>query len=116
VIGPSNPYVSIDPIITRPGVCAALEKKRVVAVSPIVAGKAVKGPLGEMIPALAGVPASTLAIARHYGGLLIGLVVESGDETPSAMLPVLATSTIMRTRRDRVDLAEKVLAWADSLA
>ena len=61
VFGPSNPYVSIDPILSRPGVRAALQKRPVIAVSPIVGGRAVKGPLGTMIPELAGTPRWRLA-------------------------------------------------------
>src|SRR5262249_22256256 len=68
VFGPSNPYVSIDPILTRPGVRAALAGRPVVAVSPIVGGRAVKGPLGTMIPELAGRAPSPEAIVAHYGG------------------------------------------------
>src|SRR5262249_3748122 len=69
LVGPSNPYVSVDPILSRPGVRAALAGRKVIAVSPIVGGKAVKGPLGSMIPELTGAPATAAAIARHYGGL-----------------------------------------------
>src|SRR5205814_1504881 len=99
LIGPSNPYVSIDPILSLDGVRAALARKTVVAVSPIVRGAAVKGPLAPMIPALAGRPPTAAAVARHYEGLLAGIVVESGDEHDlDGALPVLATATIMRTR------------------
>ena len=118
VIGPSNPYVSVDPILTLPGVRAALEGKRVIALSPIVGGKAVKGPLGEMIPALAGRPASAAAIAAHYGPLLRGMVVEHGDGGEGAelgALPVLQTRTIMHERRDRVRLARELLAFGAEL-
>ena len=106
VIAPSNPYVSIDPILTLDGVRAAVGRKRVVAVSPIVGGRAVKGPLAEMIPSLAGEPASADAIARHYGDLVDLLVVERGD--PCAA-PHLATATVMRDTADRRRLAEEVL-------
>ncbi len=114
LIGPSNPYVSIDPILSLEGVNAALRKKRVVAVSPIVGGRAVKGPLATMIPELTGAPASALAIAEHYGALLAGIVIERGDESPQMPphLSVLATDTIMKSRDDRVRLAREVLAFA----
>jgi LPPG:FO 2-phospho-L-lactate transferase len=115
-IGPSNPYVSVDPILSRPGVRSALERKLVIAVSPIVGGRAVKGPLAEMIPALAGEPASAAAIARHYGALLGGLVVELGDEAAIADLPVHAGSTIMKSRDDRARLARECLAFAERLS
>jgi LPPG:FO 2-phospho-L-lactate transferase len=115
VIGPSNPYVSIDPILLRPGLRAALARRRVVAVSPIVGGQAVKGPLATMIPQLAGVPASAAAIADHYRGLLHGLVVEHGDEAGLSGLPVLATATVMRSVDDRQRLAAEVIDFAESL-
>jgi LPPG:FO 2-phospho-L-lactate transferase len=118
LIGPSNPYVSIDPILRVPQLLAALAKKRVVAVSPIVGGRAVKGPLAEMIASLAGRAPSASAIAEHYGALLRGLVVERGDEPAPALpnLAILATATIMRDRDDRRRLAEEVLTFAESLS
>jgi LPPG:FO 2-phospho-L-lactate transferase len=112
LIGPSNPYVSIDPILSIDGVRAALARKRVVAVSPIVRGRAVKGPLAAMIPQLTGLDASVAAIARHYGSLLSGIVVQRGDEGEIATGAVRATDTIMRTRIDRVRVARETLAFA----
>jgi LPPG:FO 2-phospho-L-lactate transferase len=115
VIGPSNPYVSVDPILTLPGLRAALAGKRVLALSPIVGGKAVKGPLAEMIPALSGHAASAAAIAAHYAPLLTAMVVEDGDGAELGELPVLETRTIMHTRRDRVRLARELLAFGARL-
>jgi len=69
--------VSTDPILTVDGVRAAIAAKPVVAVSPIVGGRAVKGPLAGMIETLAGRAPSAAAIADHYGGLLRGLVLEA---------------------------------------
>ncbi|MFO0759199.1 MAG: 2-phospho-L-lactate transferase [Byssovorax sp.] len=115
LIGPSNPYVSIDPILDRPGVRAALRGKTVVAVSPLVHGQAVKGPLAAMIPALGGREASSAAIAAHYGDLLSGMVVETGDDEGLGALPSLATSTVMKTRADSLRLAREVLAFAEAL-
>jgi LPPG:FO 2-phospho-L-lactate transferase len=116
LIGPSNPYVSIDPILSLDGVRAAIANKRVVAVSPIVGGRAVKGPLGSMIPELTGAAATAGAVARHYGALLGGFVVERGDEGEVAGTRVRATDTIMRTRDDRLRLARETLAFAAELA
>jgi LPPG:FO 2-phospho-L-lactate transferase len=116
LIGPSNPYVSIDPILSLDGVRAALGQKTVVAVSPIVGGRAVKGPLATMIPELTGAAATAGAIARHYGGLLAGLVVERGDEQDVDGVRVCATDTIMRSRDERVRLARETLAFAAELA
>jgi LPPG:FO 2-phospho-L-lactate transferase len=115
VIGPSNPYVSIDPILTRPGVQEALAQRPVVAVSPIVGGRAVKGPLAEMIPALTGASPSAAAVARHYAGLLAGIVVERGDEAAVTALPAHATDTVMRSRADRERLAREVLEFAAAI-
>ncbi|MFO7179903.1 MAG: 2-phospho-L-lactate transferase [Pseudomonadota bacterium] len=115
LIAPSNPYVSIDPILGLDGVRAALAAKPVVAVSPIVHGRAVKGPLATMIPALAGVAPSAAAIARHYGALLRGIVVERGDERQIEGVAVYATDTVMRSRADRQRLARETLAFAAEL-
>jgi LPPG:FO 2-phospho-L-lactate transferase len=115
LIGPSNPYVSIDPILALDGVRAAMSRKHVVAVSPIVGGRAVKGPLGSMIPELTGAAATAGAVARHYGAILTGLVVERGDEGEVDGVRVRAADTIMRTRDDRVHLARQVLAFVAEL-
>jgi len=118
VFGPSNPYVSIDPILTRPGVREALEGRVVVAVSPIVGGRAVKGPLGTMIPELAKIEASAGAVVAHYEGLLRGVVVEHGDEgsvLPAHGARALATRTVMKSRAESLKLARDVLAFAASL-
>jgi LPPG:FO 2-phospho-L-lactate transferase len=109
VIGPSNPYVSIDPILTLPGVREALFARPVVAVSPIVHGQAIKGPLAAMIPGLAGVPASAAAIAAHYPGLA-AVVVEEGDAVPG--VPILEARTVMRSPADSEALARTVLDFS----
>jgi LPPG:FO 2-phospho-L-lactate transferase len=115
VIGPSNPYVSIEPILSLPGIATALMRKPVIAVSPIVDGRAVKGPLADMILSLTGRAASAAAIARHYGPLLRGIVIEQGDEADVKTPHVLATSTVMRDRADRARLARELLAFAERL-
>lgn len=112
VIGPSNPYVSIDPILACPGVLERVARLPVIAVSPIVRGKAVKGPLARMLHTLAGAPASPASIATHYGALLAGLVGEAGDELP-AQLPCHGTRTVMTTRAASLELAHEVLAFAE---
>jgi LPPG:FO 2-phospho-L-lactate transferase len=93
----------------------AIARKPVVALSPIVAGAAVKGPLAAMIQDLAGEAASAGAVARHYRGLLGAMVVESGDEHTVGPLPVLGTSTVMRSRDDRLRLAREVLAFSEGI-
>ena len=111
VIGPSNPYVSIDPILGLDGIRSGLAARKVIAVSPIVGGKAVKGPLAKMIETLAGRPASAVAIRDHYGDLLRGFVLEEGDEAP-ADLPVLRTGTVIPDATSRARLAREVLMFA----
>ena len=113
VIGPSNPYVSIDPILTLPGVRDAIGEKQVIGVSPIVRGRAVKGPLAAMFGSLGSLEPSAGAVARHYDGLLSGFVVERGDEASVAGVPTLATETVMRSATDRRRLARDLLAFAD---
>lgn len=124
LIGPSNPYVSIDPILSLHGVREAMREKLVLAVSPIVGGRAVKGPLAEMIPTLAGRAASAQAIVAHYAGLLSGIVVEHGDveacrseqhATQIEGIPCHAADTIMAGKESRVALAREVLAFAARL-
>lgn len=118
VICPSNPFVSIEPILSLPGVRDAIEGRPVIGVSPIVGGRAVKGPLATMIPDLLGVPASAAAIASRYGGLLNALVVEPGDTPPAAErgeTTFFETGVIMGGEADRVRLATEVLQFASAL-
>ncbi len=114
VICPSNPWVSIDPILAIPGIREMLQQKPVVAISPIIGGKTVKGPAAKMYAELGYTP-SAFAVARHYGSLLSGYVMDSQDvdllpEFLAMNLPVLVTNTLMQTPDDRVSLAGKVLA------
>jgi LPPG:FO 2-phospho-L-lactate transferase len=111
IVGPSNQYVSVDPILCLDGVRDAIARKPVVALSPIVGGAAVKGPLATMIPELTGEAPSAGAVARHYRGLLRAMVVERGDEETVAAIPVLGTATVMRSRGDRLRLAREILAF-----
>jgi LPPG:FO 2-phospho-L-lactate transferase len=115
LIGPSNPYVSIDPILVLKGVREAIARKPVVALSPIVHGAAIKGPLATMLRELTGEAASAGAVVRHYSGLVSAAVVEQGDEATVAEVPVLGTSTVMRSQNDRVRLAREVLAFAERM-
>ena len=116
VLCPSNPWVSLDPILALQGVRTALTSKKVVAISPIIAGKTVKGPAAAMFADL-GIPPSALAVARHYEDILTAFVI---DEKDSALEPevrrlgvdVLVEDTIMRSTGDRIRLAEAVLPFA----
>jgi LPPG:FO 2-phospho-L-lactate transferase len=111
LIGPSNPYVSIDPILNLPDVRRLAAARRVVAVSPIVHGRAIKGPLVGMLASLAQREPSARSIAAHYGSLLSAIVVERGDEG-GLNLPHLATDTVMTSLTDSCRLAERILAFA----
>ena len=112
VICPSNPFISIDPILSLPGVREALRACHapVVAVSPIIGGKAVKGPTAKMMAEL-GLPVTAEAVARHYRDLLDHYVVDDADTAaiPDLDLPLTATRTLMETLADREALARVVL-------
>jgi LPPG:FO 2-phospho-L-lactate transferase len=119
VICPSNPYLSIDPILAVPGVRAALLSTAapIVAVSPIIGGQAVKGPTVKIMTEL-GISATAESVAAHYRGLIDGLVVDDSDAGEAAGLgvPVLATRTLMLDLADRTRLAEEILAFSERLA
>ena len=78
IICPSNPYVSIDPILSVPGVREILQNKTVVAVSPLISGKTVKGPAAKIMSEL-GIEVSVTSIARHYQPLIKGIVIDTQD-------------------------------------
>jgi LPPG:FO 2-phospho-L-lactate transferase len=119
VICPSNPFVSIDPLLHIPGARNALRQANVpiVAVSPIVGGTAIKGPTAKMMQELK-VPASADQVARHYGDLLTGLVLDEQDRDLHGTLNTTTTvaQTVMVTLQDRVDLGHTVLEFIDSLS
>ncbi len=121
VICPSNPYVSVDPILAVPGIRRWLEARAfpLVAVSPIVGGRALKGPAAKMMGEI-GVEVSALGIARHYGGLLDGLVIDTSDESLAPAIEaegarVAVTGTVMKSAAGRAALAEAVLSFAETL-
>jgi LPPG:FO 2-phospho-L-lactate transferase len=116
VICPSNPFISIDPILAVPGVRAALRDCRapVVAVSPIIGGKAVKGPTAKMMAEL-GLPVDAAAVARHYRDFLDLYVADEADAAAVAGLDiaVVLARTLMVSLDDRDRLARTVLVAAD---
>lgn len=116
LIAPSNPYLSIDPILALPEIRSALERRTapVVAVSPIVGGNAVKGPTAKLMSEL-GVPVSPAAIASHYGGLIDGMLVDERDEVGNIGVETSSADTLMITLADRIRVAQAVLALADRL-
>jgi LPPG:FO 2-phospho-L-lactate transferase len=110
VICPSNPWVSIDPILAVAGIRPAAESKTVVAVSPIIGGETVKGPAAKMYREL-GIQPSALAVAKHYRGLLNGFVLDKVDEKLANQtgIPTLTTDTLMNLLTKRAQLAGDVL-------
>jgi LPPG:FO 2-phospho-L-lactate transferase len=114
VICPSNPYVSIDPILTLKGVSDAIRSTTTVGVSPILGGKAVKGPLATMISEIEGRAPSAEAIATHYDGLLDGYAVHRGDRF-AAPFPILETNILIQSREDRVVFARELIEFTRSL-
>lgn len=144
VICPSNPFVSIEPILAVPGMRAAMHGSRapIVAVTPIIGGQAVKGPAAKMLAEL-GLPVSGAAVAQRYAGLIDGFVLDALEPMPeetgrgagahgqvalaanvaaaaagTAEGPApqyLRTATLMVTPDDRLRLAREVLRFADAL-
>jgi LPPG:FO 2-phospho-L-lactate transferase len=119
IICPSNPFISIDPILALPDLRAALAATAapVIAVSPIIAGQAVKGPTAKMMTEL-GLCVDPLTVATHYRGLIDGYVMDDADSQMAAMLdlPVETTRTLMQNLADREVLARTVLAIAERIA
>lgn len=119
VICPSNPYLSVDPILAVDGVRDALAGVRVprIAVSPLVGGKAIKGPLSKLLAEL-GKPAGNAAIADHYTGQIDHLVIDRADDHEAdglrkGGLCVTVTGTVMRAEDDRERLAREILSLAN---
>lgn len=119
VLCPSNPYLSIDPILAAPGVLDALRgaSAPIVAVSPVIGGAAVKGPTTKIMREL-GKPSTSAAIVDHYAGLLSGLVIDTADaaEAEELVLPVGVAATLMRDDADKVRLAGETLRFVATLA
>lgn len=115
IVAPSNPLVSIDPILAVPGVRDALKSRRAetVAISPIVGGKALKGPADRLMREL-GEEASALGVANHHREIASTIIVDEVDAHHCAQIEALgvravATDTIMRNRSVREELARTVL-------
>jgi LPPG:FO 2-phospho-L-lactate transferase len=117
VIGPSNPVISIGPILAVPGMRAAIASAPapVLAVSPFVSGKAIKGPTEAFMKAI-GRPVSAAGVASLYEGLIDGIVVDEGDpDPPPTDVPALICPTLMGDSKSRVALADRVLDWAEEI-
>ncbi len=122
VICPSNPIVSVGPILAVPGLRAALDRTTapIVAVSPIIGGKAVKGPADRMLATL-GHEVSALGVARIYAGLIDGFAIDEVDRDLAPAIETLGirtlvTRTLMGDTGDRERLAAEVVDFAHQLA
>jgi LPPG:FO 2-phospho-L-lactate transferase len=118
VIGPSNPVISIGPILAVPGMrdAIAASPAPVVAVSPYVAGEVVKGPTDRFMRALSR-PTTAAGVASLYAGLVDGMVVDEGDpDPPPAEIATLSAATLMKGASGRARLARIVLDYAAGLA
>lgn len=121
VICPSNPFVSVAPILAVRGMRAAIQRASVptIAVSPIVGGEALKGPAAKMFHEL-GIEPSALAVAQRYNGLIDGFVLDQldaahGDEIRALGIAVLVTDTVMKSEADRERLAREIINWVTRL-
>jgi LPPG:FO 2-phospho-L-lactate transferase len=119
IICPSNPWLSVEPILAVAGMREVLKAsgRPIVAVSPIIAGKAVKGPAAKIMAEL-GLDADSRTIAWHYEGLIDGLIIDTADEALAAGLPVpaIVTNTMMRSLDDKIALARQCVAFCERLA
>ena len=119
VFCPSNPFVSIGPILALPGVEERIAQIPTVAVSPIIGGRALKGPAAKMMQEQ-GLEVSALGVARHYAGLVDGFVLDEADASLADAVRALGmtpfvTDSIMRNKADRRRLAAEVLGFVESL-
>ena len=119
IICPSNPFVSVEPILAVPGIRSALRATRapVIAVTPIIGGKAIKGPTAKMMSEL-GLEANAAAIARRYADCIDAFVVDGSDPAPEPVSDVkfVSAATLMTRVEDRLWLARAVLHAADALS
>lgn len=121
IVCPSNPFVSIAPILAIGGLRARIAATPVpkIVVSPIISGKAVKGPAAKMMQELCG-ESSVVTVARHYSGFAQGIVIDAADsatrpEIEALGLAVHVTNTLMNSDADRKRLAEDCLVFAATL-
>jgi len=109
VVAPSNPVLSVAPVLAVPGIEEAVRRRPVVAVSPLVGGRAVKGPTVDVLTSL-GIPPTNGGIVEFYRGLVDRFVVHSGDDVPPGV-GTLATDTRMPDREASRRLAREVTEW-----
>lgn len=115
LVAPSNPFLSVDPLLAIPGIRAALVRTSapVVAVSPLVGGKAVKGPTAKLMAEL-GLAVDNDGIARHYAGIIDGLLIDEGDDC-TADIAIGRSATLMHGLEDKIRVARAALALASRI-
>ncbi|MGW8205077.1 2-phospho-L-lactate transferase (plasmid) [Sphingomonas bisphenolicum] len=116
LLAPSNPFLSIDPLLAVPGMRSAIEQAKapVIAVSPLVGGTAVKGPTAKLMQEL-GMAVDNDSIARHYAGLIDGILIDSGDRCEAPDIVVGRCATLMTTLDDKIRVAQAALDLAIAL-
>jgi LPPG:FO 2-phospho-L-lactate transferase len=117
ILCPSNPWVSIDPILAVLKLrYSVLHPPSVIAISPIIGGQTVKGPAAKMYAEL-GIQPSALAVANHYQDLLTGFVLDHVDAQLAEKIPIqtFVTDTLMKSITDRARLAQDVLNFIGNL-
>ena len=119
VLCPSNPWVSIDPILRLPGIRSCLREKAVMAVSPIIQGKTVKGPAAKMFAEL-GIAPSSLSVLAHYEDFLDGFIFDRLDSDlfhnyEGKRIILLGSQTLMQNDEDKAGLAAEVLRFGQQL-
>jgi LPPG:FO 2-phospho-L-lactate transferase len=116
LIAPSNPFLSIDPILAVPAIRQALLQTRVpvIAVSPVIAGEAVKGPTAKIMREL-GLEVSARTVSRHYGDLIDGMLIDMRDPPTPLDSVHSRADTLMKTLEDRIRVARAALDLADTV-
>ena len=115
LIAPSNPFLSVDPLLAVPGIGSAIEqiKAPVIAVSPLVGGTAVKGPTAKLMQEL-GMAVDNDSIAWHYAGLIDAILIDNGDRCDAPDVVVGRCATLMTTLDDKIRVAQAALDLAIS--
>jgi len=119
VLCPSNPWVSIDPILQLPGILEVLRKKTVIAVSPIIQGKSVKGPAAKMFAEM-GIAPTSLSVLAHYSAFLEGFVYDLLDRDlfqnyEGERIIIRGLNTLMQNDEDKTRLATEMLRFGQDL-
>lgn len=116
LIAPSNPFLSVDPLLAVPALRAALEQTvaPIVAVSPLIGGKAVKGPTAKLMNDL-NMAVDNDNVAQHYAGLIDAMLIDSGDRCDAPGIAVAHCATLMATLSDKIRVAQAMLDMAVGL-